>query len=359
MKLETYAIRNGYNKKTCIVHARCCHTPYGMFATAQNLDVSGSDLFSGIMMSQSHDDGKTWSEFIPQEGLKPITLPDGKTLVGCDGTPMYHKKTGTVLLLGHTASYLPDSLSPVSGNRSTFYSILKENTQTFSEIKFIQMPAGFENCGNGCGQSVELENGDLLIPVYYKLKNSEPFISAVIRCSYDGERVKLLELGDSLEMPDDPRGLYEPSITCHNGVYYLTLRGDDFGYVAKSSDGLHFTDLQKWRWDDGEILPTYNTQQHWLTCGGQLYLVYTRRGAGNDHVFRHRAPLFIAEVENMCIKRSSEMIAVTERGARLGNFCAGQVSENKAFIMAAEWMQPAGCEGYGSDNSIFIAWVER
>lgn len=35
-----------------------------------------------------------------------------------------------------------------------------------------------------------------------------------------------------------------------------------------------------------------------------------------------------------------------------------QVDEDFAFITAAEWMQPAGCERYGSDNSIFVVAVD-
>ena len=138
----------------------------------------------------------------------------------------------------------------------------------------------------------------------------------------------------------------------------MTMRNDEFGAVAKSTDGLHYTDLQLWKWEDGSLLDTYNTQQHWMTLGDELYLVYTRRGAGNDHVFRHRAPLFAARVENMRLVRETEQAIVPERGARLGNFGVTQISQNKALVMAAEWMQPRGCEAYGSDNSIFLSVIE-
>ena len=47
-------------------------------------------------------------------------------------------------------------------------------------------------------------------------------------------------------------------------------------------------------WIDGQALGSYNTQQHWISHGDSLYLIYTRRGANNDHVFRNRAPIFIA-----------------------------------------------------------------
>jgi len=110
-------------------------------------------------------------------------------------------------------------------------------------------------------------------------------------------------------------------------------------------------------WQDGSLLQNYNTQQHWMTLGDRLYLVYTRRGAGNDHVFRHRAPLFAAQVENMRLLKKTEVALVPERGARLGNFGVTQLSDIRAAVMAAEWMQPRGCEAYGSDNTIFLSQV--
>jgi hypothetical protein len=116
-----------------------------------------------------------------------------------------------------------------------------------------------------------------------------------------------------------------------------------------------------WRYDDSEVLQNYNTQQHFLALGDAVYLVYTRRGANNDHVFRHRAPLFIARIdtERMCLIRESEQIAVPERGARLGNFGVTNVSRDLAYLTVTEWMQPRGCEKYGSDNALFIVRFEN
>lgn len=290
-------------------------------------------------------------------------------MVGCDATPLYHKKTGRVLLLGHTAAYRPDSTSPIhdgSVGRSTFYSVLAGDA--FCPMELLSMPPGYENCGNGSGQSVELDNGDLLIPVYFSSCRPELagekgaarqslYACAVIRCAFDGERLTFLSVGNALTIQGG-RGLYEPSIVRWNGSYWMTMRSDGEGYLAQSTDGLHYGTPQVWRWDDGSILPTYNTQQHWMICANALYLVYTRRGAGNDHVFRHRAPLFAAQVENLRLIRSSEQIIVPERGARLGNFGVFSLSDGRAGVMAAEWMQPTGCERYGSNNAIYLSFAQ-
>lgn len=355
MKCETHIVRKGYDGKQCLVHARCCYTKDIMVATAQYLDVEGCDLFSGLLMSTSKDDGKTWSEFEFQKGLSPIVEGDIIT-VGCDATPMHHKKTDTILLLGHTAEYEKGAKAPTGRKRSTFYSVFDKEKNEFSEMKILEMPKGFERCGNGCGQSIEFENGEIFIPVYYSKDNEPNMYVSVLRCSFDGKDIKILEMGKSLTIHIE-RGLCEPSLVFYNGTYYMTIRNDECGLVARSEDGLNYTDLQLWKWDDGCILQNYNTQQHWMKVGEELYLVYTRRGDNNDHVFRHRAPLFAARVENMRLVRDSEFVVIGERGARLGNFCASPFKDGKAIVMAAEWMQPEGCEKYGSDNSIFMTVV--
>ena len=137
-------------------------------------------------------------------------------------------------------------------------------------------------------------------------------------------------------------------------------RNDDYGYVARSKDGLHFDEPIKWTFDDGQELGNYNTQQHWINNRHGLFLVYTRKGADNDHVFRHRAPLFIAQIEpeKLHVIRSTERVLVPERGARLGNFGITDVSADEAWVTVTEWMQPAGVEKHGSDNTIWVARIK-
>jgi len=117
--------------------------------------------------------------------------------------------------------------------------------------------------------------------------------------------------------------------------------------------------MQAWKFDDGMELGNYNTQQHWVTHSDALFLVYTRRGADNDHVFRHRAHLFMAQVdpEKMAVIRETERILVPERGARLGNFGVTEVSQGETWVTVSEWMQPEGVEQYGSDGSVYVARI--
>jgi len=101
-----------------------------MVATAQYLDVAGCDLFSGILMSISTDEGNSWSEFSVQKGLAPIESGEYVT-VGCDATPMYHKKTGHITLLGDTAQYEKGAAFPTWGEDTRFTVFSIEKTTNF------------------------------------------------------------------------------------------------------------------------------------------------------------------------------------------------------------------------------------
>ncbi len=165
----------------------------------------------------------------------------------------------------------------------------------------------------------------------------------------------------------EPRGLYEPSLTVYQGRYYLTLRNDIRGYVAVGDDGLHFEDYIPWAFDDGDELGSYNTQQHWVTHSDGLFLTYTRRGADNDHVIRHRAPLFIAEVdpERLCVIRDTERILVPDKGAQLGNFGALNASPEESWVVTSEGMhgdatEPMNLdlsESRGANNRVWLARI--
>ena len=187
----------------------------------------------------------------------------------------------------------------------------------------------------------------------------------MLRCRFDGMTLKYVEHGNELSI-DVKRGYAEPSITKFGDWFYLTLRNDDAAYVTRSKDGLHFESPRKWTFEDGTDLGSYNTQAHWVTHSGGLYLVYTRRGANNDHVIRHRAPLFIGRVnpEKMAVIRDSEYILVPERGARLGNFGVVDVNENETWVIVTEWMQRFGPDyvmpvdnKYGADNSVYVSKI--
>jgi len=369
--IELATVSSGYDRKTCWVQTRAgIIPPSTAVLTTQKLRLTGSDIFYALHSMRSDDLGRTWSPLVKQDTLDRRPIGDKIEAAPCDFTPAWHAATGMLLGTGHTALYTDDELVERPYPRQTFYTVYDESADRWSEWKTLDMPdAGhFFNAGAGCTQRLDLPNGDILLPIYFQSRESESgfYQATVVRCSFDGTNLSYREHGDELSAPD-PRGFCEPSLTAFAGRYFLTLRNDARGYAAVSDDGLHFTPPKPWTFDDGEELGNYNTQQHWIAHSDALFLVYTRRGANNDHVFRHRAPLFMAEVDTdrLCVIRETERIVVPERGARLGNFGTVNVSKGESWVVVSEWMQTnppnwsdsAICECYGSDNSIFISRI--
>lgn len=365
-EIERSVAHNGFDKKMCWVHARAGAIPPNVkgnlqsdpavVLTMQKLLLSGSDVFYALNEMRTDDLGKTWSGPDRHLTLARRNLDDGTEVGICDFTPMWHSKTGKLLGTGHTVKYKNNRVMHVRP-RSTAYSVYDPVNRTWAEWKKVKMPAEekFFNAGAGCVQRVDLPNGEILLPIYFKVPENKVYSTTVMRCTFDGSELKYEDHGTEMKV-EDPRGLGEPSLTEFQGKYYLTLRNDVRGYVTSSKDGQTFDQPVPWTFDDGEELGSYNTQQHWVSHSDGLYLVYTRRGANNDHVFRNRAPLFMAKVDpdQLQVIRSTEKILVPEKGARLGNFGVTEVSKEETWVTCAEWMQPVGVEKHGSDNSIHI-----
>ncbi len=369
VQLDT--IRTGFDQRTCWVHARAGaipgHPPT-VVLTMQKLLLSGSDVFYALNDMRTDDLGKTWTGPVEHsETLGRRDEPGGVTVAACDFWPQWHAATGKLLGIGHTVRYRNNRVIP-NRQRETCYSVYDPAQPEWTRWETLAMPdpEKFYNAGAGCVQRFDLPNGEILLPICFKGHDEKFTRVTVLRCAFDGRRLTFLEQGNELAV-NSARGLGEPSLTRHRDRYYLTLRHDQAGYVCTSEDGLHFGKPQRWLWNDGTPLGNYNTQQHWVTQPDGLFLVYTRRGANNDHVFRHRAPLFMAQVdpEHLRVLRSTERVLVPERGARLGNFGVTAISPRETWVTVTEWMQTTGPNPHdytvpmkrGADNAVFVARI--
>lgn len=374
MKINVHKISTNFTGEYCYTHARSAVLPSGeLFVTTQPLLLSGVDVFYGMEKCKVDTaNGFTATPLTPCKYLVRKPYGDNQIIAICDCTPLYHKQTGKLLLLGHSVVYGADNKLVHRRPRHVVYAVYDEKAGDFGDFNLLDMgDTDYYFAGNGSGQSYVEENGDILIPFDFQSKedlfggkyNSS---SAVMRCQFDGEKLSVLEIGSPLTI-QIPRGLGEPSVIKHKNEYFLCLRNDEDGYLSKGKDGMHYCDPVPLCFDDGQSVGNYCTQQHFISGGGKLWLVYTRRGADNDHVFRHRAPLFIAEVdtETLRIIRSTERVAVPNRGARLGNFGCCSFDDTRAVVTVSEWMQFGGgdtgawktCMEYGSDNSIFFSEI--
>lgn len=344
-RVQLDTLSRGYDGEKCWVHPRAGIVPGSKPAvvlTMQKLFLRGSDVFDELNDLRSDDLGQTWSPVRAHpETLGRRAEPHGVIVAACDFVPKWHGKSGKLLGIGQTVRYLNNKVM-ANRQRETCYAVYDDRAKTWSAWTTLAMPDAprFYSAGAGSAQRVDLANGEILLPIYFKGKEDPYYRVTVVRCSFDGTTLKYLEHGDEFAL-NAGRGLFEPSLTRFGEKYFLTMRNEHAGYVSVGDDGLHFSKPKRWDWDDGSELGTYNTQQHWVNHADALYLVYTRKGAHNDHVFRHRAPLFIAQVdpERLQVRRRTERIAVPERGARLGNFGIVDVNERETWITVAEWMQ--------------------
>ncbi len=360
-----------YDGKRCWCHPRAGIVPQigkngnpRVVMTMNNLDLAGSDVFYGMFGLHTDNMAREWTKPAELKTLAPrYEIIEGveRPVAVSDFWPKWHSKSKTLLGTGHTVVYTPDWKVRNPRPRHTSYSIYDPENRKWKEWQKLLMPGEdkFHNSGAGCVQRYDLDDGTMLLPIYFRPVGKNSRVT-VCKCSFDGKELNYLTHGTELELNNQTRGLGEPSITKFDGSYFMTIRNDEKGFIARSKDGLQFNDYKPWTFDDGTELGSYNTQQHWVTHSEALFLVYTRRGANNDHVFRHRAPLFMAQVdpEELCVIRETEQILVPERGARLGNFGVTDVTPNETWVTVAEWMQPHGVEKYGSDGSVFVAKIK-
>jgi hypothetical protein len=369
-RIERTVAVSGFYGETCWVHARAGAIPPGggfgpgkdpvVVMTMQKLLLSGSDVFYALHSLWTDDLGATWTEPKLQPVFERRKMGGDIELTVCDFWPKWHAASGKLLGTGHTVWYEKNRVMPVR-RRHTAYAVYDPAARAWLPWKQLEMPDDprFANAGAGCTQRVDLPGGEILLPISFKRPEDRVSSTTVVRCRFDGETLRYVEHGDELSI-DVPRGFGEPSLARFGGRFFLTMRNDQKGYVASGPDGLHFGEAKPWTFDDGAELGSYNTQQHWVVHSGGLFLVYTRRGADNDQVFRHRAPLFMARVDpdRLCVIRATERVLVPERGARLGNFGVTAVSPEETWVTAAEWMQPRGVEKRGSDNSVWVAKIK-
>jgi len=365
LEIELRTIHQGFDGKFCWVNPWAGVCPDGRTGvlTVQRLDLAGSDVFFGACQSRTDDRGQTWSPFEPVPTMRREAVGEGLESCVNDLKPQWNTAGGVMLGIGVRVYYRPDAgtpdhVSPGGRSPQTVYSIWDPHRSAWSaphDLAFRDVMRPEETVA-GSVQRLEEPDGHILLPLSCRGRDEAARATVVARCAWRDGRLEVVETGNPMSVPIE-RGLLEPSLAESAGRYLLTMRNDVAAYVTAGCDGLHFDQPHRWRFDDGELLGSYNTQQHWVTHESRAWLLYTRRGLNNDHVFRHRAPLLIGEVdlERLVVIRQTETILIPERGARLGNFGVTIVDDQETWITAAEWMQPVGCERYGSDNSIYIA----
>ena len=321
--------------------------------------------FHDIYQSTSRDSGKTWSAVQMIPTLRRHKQDDGYEVAAGDLWPGWHAATQTVLATGKTFNFRDGKKEDYLREKVSY--AVKKRGGSWGPLQFLDLPERDHAdypiiaANAGCTQRFDLPDGDILLPIRY-VRNPQVrnYTSTIARCTFDGNRLRYQQHGTELNIPQG-RGLYEPSLTAFKGNYYMTLRAAHSAFVTRSTDGLHFDPIREWRFDDGTLLGSYNTQQHWVTIGGGLFLVYTRRGANNDHIMRHRAPLFIGQVnpETLQVMRDTERVLIKENGATLGNSGICRISDTESWVTCGEGLLRLGKRKGEHNNVLFVKITTR
>ena len=364
------AVFRELNPKSCWFHPRAAALPgHGkdgqpavVITIQKHLGVS--DHFSGLYFLRTNDLGQTWTgpKEIPELASQPGE--NNETIAVCDVTPGWHSRSGKLLMIGIKLRYSPQGKQLLDKPRSheCAYATYDPKADKWTSWQMLAMPetdGKFFLNSPGCVQWLEQTDGTLLIPTYFQGPGGGDYTTTVLHCSFDGRELKYVSHGDELTL-NGGRGLYEPSLARFQNRYYLTLRHDTAAYVTNGDDGLHFQPVRKWTFDNGDDLGSYNTQAHWLAHSGGLFLTYTRRGANNDHITRHRAPIFIAQVDpdKLQVLRRTEQPLLPERGVMLGNFGAAAITPHESWVTDAEYLISAQPHPKGADGTTWLGRVK-
>lgn len=321
-----------------------------------------SDHYSGLYVMRSDDLGGTWTKPEMPPELDWRRESDAVDIAVADVTPGWHAQTGKVIAIGAEVRYDKKGaeLNDKPRSHQTAYAVHDLKTGHWTAWKRLDMPKDdkWNFARSACAQWLVQKDGSLLLPFYFGPTVGKPASVAVVQCSFDGKEIKYLRYGSELALDVD-RGLVEPSLIAFAGKYYLTIRNDRKGYVTVGNDGLTYQPIKPWTFDDGKELGSYNTQQHWLAHSDGLFLAYTRRGAKNDHILRHRAPLFLAQVDpdKLHVMRATEKVLMPERGATLGNHGATAVTEHESWVTDSEGIWDAAARKRGAKGATFLARV--
>jgi len=357
------------NREFCWFHPRLTAIPgYGIngnpavVMTIQK-HLETDDFYSGMYMMRTDDLGKNWSGPTEIPELVWRETSDNHLLSVADVTPGWHAGTQRLIAIGIQVRYSKDgNVDPRQpGSHEFAYAVFQPETAKWSGWKTLQIsnrPAHFFHLCPGCVQWLVQPDGTLLVPAYFKGRDDSDYGSTVLHLNFDGETIEYLKHGTELKI-EGGRGFVEPSLIEFNGVYHLTLRNDTHAYVATSSDGLTYDTPRRWTFDNGDDLGSFNTQAHWLKSPQQLYLCYTRRGADNDHIFRNRAPLFIAQVDprTLQVVRSTENVLIPEQGLALGNFGAAAITDSEAWVTDSEFVLHGQAHPRGGQGRTYVSRV--
>ena len=343
--------------------------------------INGSDHYSNPVFALSADRGASWTPPAEIPAFRSRALPGTPFTEGVADVRCFTMPDGTAAAFGCTAFYTGKGCaawdSQTNGKQPPgrpVCAVWSPENGTWSERQTLELPGVELTYRTACTQAVLPGDDRIILPIYldtgamcdYFGNKAPRFASLTAVFRKRGTVFEYVAQSNLLEI-FVLRGCIEPSaVRLADGSYAITLRAEDgCMYRALSDDALAWRDLRPWRWDDGNAIETDSTQQHWLTLGGKVFLVYTRRDGNNDKIMRFRAPLCIAEadVQRAVLIRASEKVVFPRRNINgvevlYGNFHCTQLDGGRALVTdSALYTEVSGDVMHNTSTTVMAALV--
>ena len=322
--------------------------------------IQNADCYGGCEVVFSVDEGGTWSASRKVEALRTLAVRKNLMLGVADVRPFPSQDGEKALLIGcdtiytsrGNASWDKDAPEPPPLRYGSYYTIFDARKRVFGPRRMLRNPAlpPEKLWRVACAQATYAPDGDWILPAYFEHRANVEYEAGYFSPRFAVETVKVHLEGDTL-IPvawgtqlvyENMRGFLEPSLIRGTRDYLLTIRAEDgCAYVSRGMDGLQWPQPVPWRFDDGALLETDSTQQHWMMAGGKLHLVYTRKSAESASAMRYRSILFVAEVDETqevpVLKRNTEQELYPRRQREgidglLGNFHVANLPDGTALV---------------------------
>lgn len=347
--------------------------------------IHGSDFYGEVSFSVGTGDPDVWSapQVVEAFRRQECGVP-GMTEAVVDVRSIALRKSRKILAVGASSFYTPRGCAFWNHSidrknlpkQRAIYSFFNPESRQWSSRGTIESA----ECGEhgdlrvACAQMAEMADGTLVLPAYFATGEMVEFSGVqwprqavkTLLVKVTGDRLDVVAWSNTLTL-NVKRGFLEPSVKCFSGKWFMTLRAEDGrAYATTSPDALNWDNAVPWRWDDGEVLETDSTQQHFVVLGNRLYLCYTRKDAANGMVPRFRAPLFMARVHeaDLTLERHTEQIVFPlvlkdSIPNMQGNFHCIELGRNSAAVAdAALYITPrTGDKAAEYKSQLQIAYV--
>ena len=199
ISVEQQIILEHDDGKSLWFHPRACAIPNsdGHIVMTIQQHLQKSDYYSGLYVMHSRDNGATWTDPDPRPELAWRDEAPDVTVSVCDVTPGWHAPSGKLIAIGVKVRYRDGvQVYEKPQSHAAAYTVYDPKEDSWSEWQFVDMPdqAGkFYLVTPGCVQWHVRDDGQVLVPMYFRRADEKAHHATIVQCRFDGETLVIRE----------------------------------------------------------------------------------------------------------------------------------------------------------------------